>query len=73
VTSSTVPLNGDVSPYGVAFVPEGFPRFGTIEPGDLLVSSFNNQANLQGTGRPSSKSFPTASPLCSFKGALALA
>jgi hypothetical protein len=46
---STVPPNGDVNPYGVAFVPAGFPT-GTVNRGDILVSNFNNKKNLQGTG-----------------------
>jgi len=46
---STVPPNGDVNPYGVGFVPNGFPG-NTLKPGDILVSNFNNSANLQGTG-----------------------
>ncbi len=46
---STVPSNGDVNPYGVAFVPRQFPT-GTVNPGDILVSNFNNNQNLQGTG-----------------------
>jgi DNA-binding beta-propeller fold protein YncE len=50
VNSSTVPSNGDVNPYGVAFVPDGFPKGGLIAAGDVLVSNFNNSANLQGTG-----------------------
>jgi hypothetical protein len=50
VNSSTVPSNGDVNPYGVAFVPDGFPAGGSIEAGDVLVSNFNNSKNLQGTG-----------------------
>ena len=50
VNSSTIPVNGDVNPYGVAFVPEGFPSGGTIAAGDVLVSNFNNSANAQGTG-----------------------
>ena len=49
VNSSTIPTNGDVNPYGVAFVPEGFPG-GALHPGDVLVSNFNNGNNLQGTG-----------------------
>jgi hypothetical protein len=49
-TVSTVPSNGDVNPYGVAFVPPRFAFGGTIQPGDILVSNFNNSANLQGTG-----------------------
>ena len=47
---STVPPNGDVNPYGVAFVPRGFSRGGPLQPGDVLVSNFNNSANQQGTG-----------------------
>ena len=47
---STVPANGDVNPYGVAFVPADFPAGGLIGPGDILVSNFNNSQNLQGTG-----------------------
>ena len=46
---STVPPNGDVNPYGVAFVPQGFPT-GTVAVGDILVSNFNDKRNLQGTG-----------------------
>jgi hypothetical protein len=46
---STVPSNGDVNPYGVAFVPPHFPG-GMLNPGDILVSNFNNNMNLQGTG-----------------------
>jgi len=47
---STVPANGDQNPYGVAFVPPGFSAGGPLQPGDVLVSNFNNAANLQGTG-----------------------
>jgi hypothetical protein len=47
---STVPSNGDVNPYGVAFVPAGFPTGGLLQPGDILVSNYNNAQNLQGTG-----------------------
>jgi hypothetical protein len=46
---STVPANGDLNPYGVAFVPPGFPTGGTIKPGDVLVSNFNASTNLQGS------------------------
>jgi hypothetical protein len=49
-TVSTVPANGDLNPYGVAFVPPGFPSGGTLSAGDILVSNFNNSANQQGTG-----------------------
>jgi hypothetical protein len=50
VNSSTIPSNGDVNPYGVAFVPDGFPAGGAIAAGDVLVSNFNNGDNVQGTG-----------------------
>ena len=45
--ASTVPANGDVNPYGVAVVPASV---GALHQGDILVSNFNNAANLQGTG-----------------------
>jgi hypothetical protein len=47
---STIPGNGDLNPYGVAFVPAKFPSGGAVNPGDILVSNFNSKANLQGTG-----------------------
>src|SRR6516162_1147022 len=50
IVSSTIPTNGDLNPYGVAFVPQNFPRGGTIAPGDVLISNFNNSHNVQGTG-----------------------
>src|SRR5260370_95587 len=46
---STVPSNGDLNPYGVAFVPHGFAA-GKLNPGDVIVSNFNDSANVQGTG-----------------------
>ncbi|MGN6665778.1 MAG: hypothetical protein ACTHKH_02210 [Trinickia sp.] len=69
VTSSTVPPNGDVNPYGVAFVPQGFPSHGTIGAGDLLVSNFNNAQNLQGTGTTIVKIVPNSKPIVFFQGA----
>ena len=49
--ASTVPSNGDVNPYGVAFVKENFQTgAGVLQHGDVLVSNFNNKNNLQGTG-----------------------
>jgi hypothetical protein len=47
VVASTVPANGDVNPYGVARVPRSS---GSLVKGNILVSNFNNAANLQGTG-----------------------
>jgi hypothetical protein len=49
-TVSTIPSNGDVNPYGVAFGPSNMPKTGVLQPGDILVSNFNNSQNLQGTG-----------------------
>jgi uncharacterized protein (TIGR03118 family) len=50
-TISTVPTtNGDLNPYGVAFVPNDVRGGGLLQPGDLLVSNFNNSANVQGRG-----------------------
>jgi hypothetical protein len=45
--ASTVPRNGDVNPYGVAVVPRST---GHLRQGNILVSNFNNKANVQGTG-----------------------
>jgi hypothetical protein len=50
IVSSTIPMNGDLNPYGVAFVPSGFPKGGGLAPGDVLIANFNNSNNLQGTG-----------------------
>ena len=47
LVASTVPANGDVNPYGVAVVPHST---GDLRGGDVLVSNFNNSANVQGTG-----------------------
>jgi hypothetical protein len=47
---STVPSNGDTTPYGLAFVPDGFPGTGAFSTGKLLVSNFNNTTTAgQGT------------------------
>ena len=47
VIASTVPRNGDVNPYGVFVVPRST---GDLTQGNVLVSNFNNRANVQGTG-----------------------
>jgi hypothetical protein len=49
-SASTVPPNGDVNPYGVAFVQRTVPSDGMLQQGDVLISNFNNAQNLQGTG-----------------------
>lgn len=50
ISVSTVPPNGDLNPYGVAFVPKDFSGGGPLQPGDVLVSNFNDVNNTQGTG-----------------------
>jgi hypothetical protein len=68
ITVSTVPVNGDVNPYGVAFVPNGFLPGGLLNPGDILVSNFNNNQNLQGTGTTIVKISPNGQQSLFFKG-----
>ena len=43
VIASTVPANGDVNPYGVAVIPRST---GDLFRGNVLVSNFNNKANV---------------------------
>jgi len=47
VIASTVPLNGDVNPYGIFVVPD---TVGNLVKGNLLISNFNAVSNKQGTG-----------------------
>jgi len=66
---STVPPNGDLNPYGVAFVPLGFQSgTGPLRPGQVLVSNFNNSANLQGTGTTIVRVSPAGPPFVFFAG-----
>ena len=52
---STVPANGDLNPYGLAFVPHAtpfpsaVPTGGALKPGVMLISNFND-TSLQGRG-----------------------
>jgi hypothetical protein len=81
LVSSTIPpplhpsdLTGDLNPYGVAFVPAGFPAGGALKPGDILVSNFNDFTNTQGTGttiidfRPSLGAVPDNQASVFFQG-----
>ncbi len=43
------PGNGDQNPYGVVYVPTGFPN-NTLQPGNILVANSNDAANDQGQG-----------------------
>ncbi len=47
---TTIPANGDLNPYGIAVVPKGFPAGGLLQPGEILVSNFNDSSDVQGTG-----------------------
>ena len=67
-TLTTVPPNGDLNPYGAAFVPFNFPAGGALNPGDLLVSNFNNSANQQGTGTTIVRITPSGSQSVFFQG-----
>ena len=44
---STVPVSGDVNPYGLSVVPHSA---GSLRAGDYLISNFNAKSNNQGTG-----------------------
>ncbi|WP_423380340.1 hypothetical protein [Burkholderia sp. LMG 32019] len=68
VTASTVPANGDVNPYGIAFVPRGVPTWSTLKPGDVVVSNFNAASNTQGTGTTIVKLSPGKTPATFFQG-----
>ena len=46
---STVPSNGDLNPYGLAFVSDDFPFGQGLKPGQILISNFND-TSLQGRG-----------------------
>jgi DNA-binding beta-propeller fold protein YncE len=50
VTATTVATNGDVNPYGVAFVPRRFAAGGVLKPGDLLVTNYDNKVPHAGLG-----------------------
>ena len=66
---STVPPNGDLNPYGVAFVPPGFQSGnGPLRPRQVLVSNFNNSANLQGTGTTIVRVSSVGAPFVFFAG-----
>jgi hypothetical protein len=44
---STVPANGDINPYGIAWVKSSA---GKLKAGEMLISNFNAKSNNQGTG-----------------------
>src|SRR5260370_13168303 len=71
-TFSTVPANGDQNPYGVAFVPQDIKPGGVLQPGDILVSNFNNSDNLQGTGTTIIRITPSGERSVFFQGSKGL-
>ena len=64
--TSTVPENGDQNPYAIVVAPVSA---GVVEKGDVLVTNFNNEGNLQGLGttivafNPSTKKLTTFASL----------
>ncbi|MDB5329932.1 MAG: hypothetical protein JWP03_1083, partial [Phycisphaerales bacterium] len=68
VNVATPPANGDVNPYGVAFIPKGVAKGGLLAAGDVLVSNFNASTNLQGTGTTIGIFSPTGQQSPFFQG-----
>jgi uncharacterized protein (TIGR03118 family) len=66
--ASTIPSNGDLNPYGIAYVPSDFASGGSVNPGDLLVSNFNGSSNLQGTGTTIVRITPNGQTSTFFQG-----
>ena len=64
---STVPSNGDGNPYGVAFVPAGFPSGGALNAGDVLVSNWND-TKIQGAGTTIVRITPAGQQSLFFQG-----
>ncbi len=65
----TKAANGDVNPYGAAFVPIDYQGGGLLAPGDLLVSNFNDKTNTQGTGSTIVRITPDGQHTTFFQGA----
>jgi hypothetical protein len=69
---STIPPNGDLNPYGVAFVPNGIRGGGLLHGGDILVSNFNDSNNQQGTGTTIVRITPSGQQSVFFPGTAGL-
>lgn len=67
-TYSTSPSNGDLNPYGIAFVPDNVATGGKLAKGDVLVSNFNNNTNAQGTGTTIEEIAPNGTTSTFFQG-----
>ena len=70
-TIPPAPAPQDLNPYGVAFVPNGFPSGGKLNQGDILVSNFNDSGNTQGTGITITKVGPDGETSTFFQGTFA--
>jgi predicted lipoprotein with Yx(FWY)xxD motif len=57
--ASTVPANGDINPYGIAFVPTSV---GKLKAGQMLVSNFNAEESAQQNGQGTGKTIVQVSP-----------
>ena len=68
VTASTVAANGDMNPWGVAFVPARFPTGGILNAGDVLVSDFANKDGKAGLGVSLVRIQPTGQQSTFFQG-----
>lgn len=60
--------NGDQNPYGVALVPASFVTGGLLNPGDIIVSDFNDNTNTQGTGTTIVRVTPDGQTSAFFQG-----
>ncbi|WP_051711448.1 hypothetical protein [Andreprevotia chitinilytica] len=63
VLTSTVPDNGDQNPYAIVVAPVSA---GKIQKDDVLITNFNNAANLQGVGTTIVNYNPTTKKLSLF-------
>src|SRR5262249_40072675 len=62
--------NNNQNPYGIAVVPPDFPTGGTLQPGDTLVTDFNDATNTQGTGIDLLRITPTGQASLFYKSPL---
>jgi sugar lactone lactonase YvrE len=68
VTATTIATNGDVNPYGVAFVPPRFAAGGVLKPGDLLVTNYDNKVPHAGLGTTIVRILPNGQQSTFFTG-----
>lgn len=67
--ASTVPSTGDLNPYGIARIKDDFQTgSGPLQHGDILVSNYNNNQNLQGTGSTIMRIPASGTPSVFFQG-----